>query len=453
MRARSINNIMKIFKDLRVIILLLASAPIAAQDVGPPDSAADEKKGASSGSLLDGIAAIVNEGVVLSSEFRRQLKMIKQRAEEGKIPLPPANILNDQVLERLVVEEVQLQRAQRVGIQISDQMLNDAIANIAQSNDIAFEDLPDMLAKDGINYGDYRSEMRRQLTLDQLRRIDVMGRIAVSDREITQCLADIEDNMVVNSEYNLSHIFLSAPDSAPSDEIAAAEKEINDLYEQLQAGESFPALAARYSNGETALQGGALGWLKGEALPTLFFDVMDQLEMGDVSKPLRNVSGFHIVRVNELRSAVQRSEIEQIKVRHILIQPNQIIDDATAQQRLQDAKDRIEGGEEFGEIAKLLSDDPGSANDGGSMGWTGPGTFVKEFESVANQSEIGAVSDPFRSQFGWHILEVEERRTYDNTEDLKQSNCVLRIRNSKLASETEIWSRRLRDEAYVEKRI
>jgi len=289
--------------------------------------------------------------------------------------------------------------------------------------------------------------------MDQLRRIEVIGRIAVSQREIDQCLADLDDNVVVNSEYNLSHILVSISDSASGAQIAEAEQEAEQVYQQILAGADFSEMAVRHSDSQTALEGGALGWLKGSDLPTLFFDVMDTLEAGEVSTPVRNVSGFHLVKINELRSANQRSEIEQTHVRHILITPNEIIDDATARQRLDEAVERINGDEDFAEVAKLMSDDPGSANEGGDMGWTNPGTFVKEFEEVANNAEIGTLSAPFRTQFGWHILEVLERRTYDNTEDLKEGSCINRIRNSKLSSESELWVRRLRDEAYVDIRI
>jgi peptidyl-prolyl cis-trans isomerase SurA len=185
----------------------------------------------------------------------------------------------------------------------------------------------------------------------------------------------------------------------------------------------------------------------------MFYNVVGDLEPGEISQPVRTVSGFHVVKVNDMRSAVQRSQVEQLRLRHILITPNEIIDDQTAKQRLDDARKQLQEGAEFGELAKLMSDDPGSANEGGEMGWSAPGTFVPEFEQVANSSEPGVVSEPFRSRFGWHILEVLERRTYDNTEDLKRENCDMQIRNSKLASETELWLRRIRDEAYVETRI
>lgn len=404
----------------------------------------------SSGEMLDGVAAIVNEGVVLKSELSRQTEIIAQRAREQSLQLPPPSVLKEQVLERLILEQIQLQRAERVGIQISDQMLNAAIAQVAEDNGISFEQLPELLARDGVNYGEYRREMRKQLVLDQLRRIDVTSRISVAPREIEQCIADLEDNVVVNSEYNLSHILISVPQSATSEQFAEAETEARYVYQQLEQGADFGEMAVRYSDSETGLEGGSLGWRKGDQLPTLFSDVVGPMQAGDYSEPMRAVSGYHIVKVNDVRGVNQRSEIEQMKIRHILITPNEIIDDETAKQRLEDARAQLQSGEDFGELAKLLSDDPGSANSGGDMGWRGPGTFVPEFEQVAKDLEPGVVSEPFQSRFGWHILEVVDRRTYDNTEDLKESNCIERIRNSKLSDESELWVRRLRDEAYVD---
>ena len=404
----------------------------------------------STGELLDGVAAVVNEGVVLKSELEQQTTVIAARAREQGLQLPPPNVLEEQVLERLVLEQIQLQRAERVGIQISDQMLNSAIAQVAEENGIAFERLPEMLAQDGINYGEYRSEMRKQLILDQLRRIDVTGRISVAPREVQQCIADLEDNVVVNSEYNLSHILISVPQAATSEQFAAAETEARYVYQQLEEGADFGELAVRYSDSETGLEGGNLGWRPGDQLPTLFSDVVGSMEPGDYSEPIRAISGYHLVKVNEIRGVNQRSEIEQMKIRHILITPNEIIDNETAKQRLEEAREQIMAGEDFGELAKLMSDDPGSANSGGDMGWRGPGTFVPEFEQVANNLEPDVVSEPFQTRFGWHILEVVDKRTYDNTEDLKESNCIQRIRNSKLADESELWVRRLRDEAYVD---
>ncbi len=405
------------------------------------------------GTRLDGIAAIVNEGVVLRSQLDEQLAAITARAQREGLRLPPPNVVQEQVLEQLIVEQIQLQRADRIGIQISDQMLNSALANIALQNDIAFEQLPEKLAEEGIDYGQYRREMRTQLILEQLRQIDVVGRISVAPREIETCIADLEGNVVGNSEYRLSHILISVPDSATAEQFAEAEKEANEVHQQLQAGAEFATLAIQHSDSQTALQGGSLDWRKGDQLPTLFADVVGPMAAGDFSTPIRAVSGYHIVKVDELRGVNQRSEIDQVQVRHILVTPNEIIDKDTALQKVREAREQILAGDDFAEVAKLYSDDPGSANSGGEMGWTGPGTFVPEFEKVANEIDMNVLSEPFETRFGWHILEVQGRRTYDNTEEVKERSCIERVRNSKLANEAELWVRRIRDEAYVEIRI
>jgi peptidyl-prolyl cis-trans isomerase SurA len=431
------------FKSLCAIVAITAAPALAAEELSE------------TGEFLDGVAAIVNEGVVLKSQLMQQTAMIIKRARDSDPPmqLPPPNILREQLLERLIITEIQLQRAAMIGLQVSDQYLNESIAQIAASNNVRFEDMPALLAQDGVDYATFRREMREEITLEQLRRIDVGQRINVSPREIQQCIADLEGNVAINSDYNLSHILISMPESATAAQIQEAQETAQNVYEQLTEGADFSEMAIRYSNAQTALNGGALGWLQGEQLPTLYTDIVAAMEAGDVSEPFRSSSSFHIVKVNDLRSAIQRSEIDQVLVRHILVSPNEIIDDETAQQQLEDAREKLANGEDFGELAKLMSDDPGSANNGGEMDWSGPGTFVPEFEEVVDAAEPGAVSEPFRSRFGWHIVEVMDRRVYDNTEDLKTSNCDIKIRNSKMEDETQLWVQRLRDEAYVETRI
>lgn len=403
----------------------------------------------STGEFLDGVAAIVDEGVVLKSQLMEQTALVLQRARDQNIPLPPAAELREQLLERLIVTEIQLQRADRLGVQISDQMVNEAVGRIADQGGIAFEDMPAALAADGIDYAKFRRDLREEITLDQLRRADVGRRIAVSPREIELCITDLEDNVVVNSDYNLSNITISLPESASGAEIDAALVEARDIIARINDGADFASLAIRYSDAQNALDGGALGWLKGEQLPTLYTEAVAGMQVGEISDPIRAQSSFHIVRVNDMRSAIERSQVDQVLVRHILITPNEIIDDQTAKQRLEDALEKIRAGENFGELAKLLSDDPGSANNGGEMDWSGPGTFVGEFENVVTATEIGGISEPFKSRFGWHIIEVMDRRVYDNTEDLKETNCIIKIRNSKMEEETQLWIQRLRDEAYV----
>ena len=404
-------------------------------------------------SILDSIVAIVDEGVVLESQLNTQIAIVKQRAEKDGFELPERKIIEEQILEQLILEEIQLQRAERIGIRVSDQMLNGAISMIAEQNNTSFEKMPEMLARDDIDYGEFRRDLRKQLTLEQLRDIDVISRITASNRELSQCLEIIENNIVNDSEYNLSHILISVPESATADQYSKAENEAYEVINQLGSGASFSEMAITYSDSETSLDGGSLGWRKGNQLPTLFLDVIGTLEKQEFSQPIQSVSGFHIIRVNDFRQNISRSEIEQTEVRHILVIPNQIIDNETAKQKLEEAREQILNGEKFGEVAKLLSEDPGSVDEGGSMGWSSPGIFVEEFEKIVGRTEIGQISQPFQSRFGWHILEVTGRRTYDNTEDLKELNCIQQIKNSKIANETELWLRRIRDEAFVDKRI
>jgi peptidyl-prolyl cis-trans isomerase SurA len=404
------------------------------------------------GEFLDGVAAIVNEGVVLKSQLYNEISVIEKRAAQQGFQLPPANVLEEQILERLILTEIQLQRADQIGLAISDQMLNESIAMMAQQSGIPFDEMPAALAADGIDYADFRRGLRDEIALEQLRRIMVGQEIDVSDREIEQCITDLEDNVVVNSSWNLSHILVNLPDGATAAQIEETRERALNIYQQIVDGADFGEMAIRYSQSDTSLRGGALGWIEGQQIPSFFVDVLTGMEAGDVSEPFRTSSSFHIVKVNELKSAIERSEVNQTKARHILITPNEIIDDATAQQQLEDALERIEAGEDFGELAKLLSDGP-TAPVGGDLGWSDPGSFVPEFEEIMNNLEIGEVSEPFRSPFGWHILEVLERRVYDNTEDLKRRNCDARIRNSKMEDETQLWMRRLRDEAFVVKRI
>jgi peptidyl-prolyl cis-trans isomerase SurA len=407
------------------------------------------------GEYLDGVAAIVNEGVVLRSQFDKQMALIIERALDQEMQLPPDDVLREQILERLIITEIQMQRAERIGLseQMSDQYINASIQKIADQNGVRFEDMPAMLAEDNIDYAEFRETLREELTINELKGIEVLRQIRVSEREIEQCIVDLESNVVVNSDWQLSHILLAVPESADSTVVTAIQQSAADIYSRLTDNADFRELAARYSEGPTALEGGSLGWLNGEQVPSIFMDVLQDLKAGDITEPFRTSNSIHIVKVDDLRSAVEQSEINQTKIRHILISPNEVIDDATAKQRLEEALEKIRGGEEFGEHAKLLSDDPGSANLGGDLGWSQTDSFAPEFQASADAAELNVITEPFRTQFGWHILEVLERRVYDNTDEIKERNCVARIRASKQEEETMLWLQRMRDEAFVDSRI
>ncbi len=429
------------FKGLCAVVALAAAPFAAAEELSD------------TGEFIDGVAAIVNDGIVLKSQFFEELEAIRVQAAEQGFPLPPENILREQIMERVVITEIQLQRADMIGLDISDELLNQILSDLAAQRGITLAELPAVIESEGGDYAAFRRQIRRDVTLEQLKRIDLGRTIYVSPSEIDQCIADLESNVVVNSAFNLSHILLQVPAAASQSEIEEILTTADEIVARARDGADFRQLAVRYSESSTALEGGSLGWLEGERVPTIFTDILGPMSAGDVSEPFRTATSVHIVKVNDMRSAVERSEIDQALVRHILIRPDEIIDDQTAEQQLRDAYNRINEGEDFGELAKLLSDDPGSANDGGELGWAGPGTFVPEFEAVVDALEVGELSEPFRSQFGWHIAQLLDRRVYDNTEELKQQNCVTRIRASKFEEETLLWLQRLRDEAYVELRM
>ena len=406
-----------------------------------------------SGEFLDGVAAIVNEGVVMRTQLAEETANIMRTAQAQGIPLPPADILREQVLERLIIKEIQLQRAERIGLSVSDQMLNNVISGIATENGVSFAEMPQHLAAQGVSYQDFRDGLRDEVTLEQLRRIDVGQRINVSRRELEQCLLDLETNVVANSQYSLSHILVPLPNAATAAQIEDVRVAVEAIYERIQEGSDFREMAIQYSRGQTALQGGSLGWLPGEQVPSIFTDILAPMRKGDVSEPFRTTGAFHIIKVDDMKSAVERSTVDQVLTRHILVTPDEIIDDQTARQKVADALEQIRDGGDFGVIARLMSDDSSTAPLGGELGWTGPGTFVPEFEGVVNSLELGEISEPFESPFGWHIVQLLEKRVYDNTEDLKEQNCEIRIRNGKLEDETQLWIRRLRDEAFVDVKI
>jgi len=429
------------------LALLLCLLPISSTSV-----LAQTRELSSTGQLLDGIAAIVNDGVVLKSELDAELRNIVQRLQAQGTPVPPAPQLIPQVLERLVVQEIQLQRASRIGILVSDETLNAALADVAQRNGVTLAQLPGLLAGEGIDYTTYRSDLRKQITIDQLRQRDVIARINVSPRELDEYLERQRGREYVNQEFEISQILIAVPIAATSNDIARAEQRIDELQQRILGGESFSELAVSFSDGQQALNGGNLGWRKGDELPTVFADVVPGLQIGQVSEPIRSNSGFHLVRLNDRRGGDPIME-DQVRVRHILITTNEVLDDDAARQKLAEVRDQILAGDDFGAVAKVLSEDPGSAIEGGDLGWSSARIYAPEFARLAESMPIGEITEPFRTQFGWHILEVLDRRTQDTTDDVKRRQAIGAIRTSKLGEETELWARRLRDQAFVEYRL
>ena len=405
---------------------------------------------ATQGELLDRVVAIVNDGVVLNSDLNAEIAAVTERLREQKLELPAQSVLRQQVLERLVVQEIEVQRASKAGIKVSDENVNEALQDVARRNNLTLSQLPEALAKQGIEYANYREEIRREITLSLLRQRDVLQRISVTPHEIDQFLEKQAKLPSAGSEYNVSHILIAVGEEASAAQQEAAAKRANDVYERAKGGEDFAKLAVAYSNSQTAFEGGSLGWRKGSELPTFLTDVVAKLKPGEVSEPLRTPTGYHIVRLNEVRGAGGQSMESQVHARHILMKTTDLADDATVKQKLSVLRERVLKGEDFAGLAQTNSEDPGSAADGGDLGWTGPNSFVPEFEAVINQLKDGEISEPFRTQYGWHIVQVLGHLEIDNTDELKRRQAVEAIRAGKADEETELWLRRMRDEAYVE---
>jgi len=327
--------------------------------------------------------------------------------------------------------------------------LNSALQEIASRNKIAFDQLPTALAAQGVDYKQYRESMRKELTLNTLRQRDVISHINVSPHELEQFLAR-QQSSASNDEFNVSHILLSLPEAATPQQLEEITHKAQDLAARASKGEDFGQLAIANSNSQTALDGGQLGWRKGTQLPQFILDLVTQMKPGAVSAPVRTPSGFHIVKLNERRSGEAQVIINQIHVRHILMKTNELDDDETVRQKLSKLRDRILKGEEFAGLASTNSADPGSAPDGGDLGWSGPGTFVPEFDKAIADLKVNEISEPFKSRYGWHIVQMLGTRTYDSTDDVRRQRAFAAIRESKADEETELWLRRLRAEAFVE---
>ena len=414
----------------------------------------------SSGTLLDGVAALVDEGVVLKSELAARISLVvdnlmqqqEQLPAEQRSPLPPLSVIESQVLEQLILKEVQLQRADRLGIEIGDDFLNEALSSVAEQLGLTLEQLPDALAQENIDYAMYREDSRQDLIINQLEQRDVIGRIAITPRELEQCLQRAEASLTNEFLYNISHILVGVSSAASPEDLAAGQREVSEILARLEAGEDFGQLAVTYSASPTALEGGALGWRRGSELPTLFSDAVTQMLPGDVSEPIQSGSGFNLVRLNNMRGD-QRVMVDQVRARHVLITTNEVLDDDAAMQRLRGIRDQILGGDDFSTIARAVSEDTVSAADGGDLGFMEPDSFVPEFSEMMTSLPIGELSEPFQTRFGWHILEVLEHRSYDQTDDVKEQQCAVEIRAAKAEEEKQMWLRRLRDQAFIDTRL
>ena len=401
---------------------------------------------------LDHIVAVVNEDVIMQSELEMRTRTLLKEMTEQKVQIPPLDILQRQVLENMIINKLQLQFAALTGIQVDDGTLNQTINNIATQNKVTLTQFREILEKEGYNYERFREDIRNEITLSRLKQRQIDNRINVTDSEIDNYLSNEKVQGVLEDEYRLSHILIAFPEGANAEEKEQAKLVANKVLDDLASGSDFATLATTVSDDQQAQAGGDLGWRKEGEIPTLFVDQVKKMKEGEVSNLIESPSGYHIIKLTGVRNAEEHI-ITQTHARHILITPTEFVTDKDAENRINQLELRLEGGDDFAELAKSNSDDKGSAIKGGDLGWTSPGEMVPDFENEMNKLKPGEISKPFKTQFGWHIVQVLERREYDNSEDLKRARAREIIRARKIQEATQNWLRSLRDEAYVEYRL
>lgn len=400
---------------------------------------------------LDHIVAVVNSDVITQSELKFKADIIRQRLIENNTPLPRRRILERQVLDRMILEQLQSQLAREQGIRIDDEALNDNLRRLARRNNVTLSQFREVLDKDGFDYEQFREDVRKEVTLSQLRQQMVENRIDVSELEVEH---ELQNNKMDKElkEYRTGHILIAVPEAASSDQIQKMQNKALSMVERLRDGAEFRNMAVAESDGQNALEGGDLGWRTSTQLPTLFADQVITMQPGDISNPIRSPSGFHIIRLVEIRGE-RRHVTHQLKVRHILLRPDELTSEEEVQSRLSQLWQRIDGGEDFATLARSHSQDSVSAANGGDLGWVSRGDMVPQFEEVVFDLRAGELSRPFKTRFGWHLAQIMDMREYDSTETFKRSRARELIRKRKVEEEMQLWLRRLRDEAYVEYRV
>lgn len=399
--------------------------------------------------VLDKIVAVVEDDVILEHELENEVAAIAQKIQASKTAMPPDYVLRKQVLEKMIIQRLQQNLAEKAGITLSEDMLTNSATDIAQRNNMTLEQFKEELQNQGISYKAFLDNMKNEIVINQLRGREIADRIKVTDREIEHFIETEDKAGEGIGEYHLGHILIAVKEGASADVIKKALDKSNALVSDLRSGADFTKTAMSVSDDDNALKGGDLGWRGKSDLPTLFVDVVAKMSAGDVSEPIRSPSGFHIIKMLEVKG-VGAQMITKSKVRHILIKTNELVDDEEAKKRLLSLKQRIADGDDFAALARAHSDDKGSALKGGLLDWVGPDDLVKPFQQAMEKLAINEISEPVQTQFGWHLIQVLERENKDNTSDFKKNQIRDIIRKRKIEEETELWLRRLRDESYVE---
>ncbi|MFQ5642534.1 MAG: peptidylprolyl isomerase [Thiogranum sp.] len=435
-----------------VLVSMLAAGQLAAAPLSFPvgDSKAEASAGNPRTEQLNRIVASVNDDVVLESELRKREAMVISQLREQQAQIPDRKALRKQVLDRLILENLQLQMADRNGIRVDDETLNNNLRKMAGQNGMSLSEFREVLEQDGFDYVSFREQFRDQITINRIRQQMVGNRIEVSEQEVDNLLATASSFSNRNREYHLAHILVSIPEAASPEQVQAAKARAEDILARLRDGADFSKTATAESDGQQALEGGDLGWRKSGQLPSFFTDVVSTLKTGEISDPIRSPSGFHIIKLLDTRGGEERHLIKQTRARHILLRPDALTSEQQVQTRIAQLRERIEQGEDFAVLARANSQDPGSGSKGGDLGWVTPGEMVPEFEQAMDELAPGEVSKPIKSRFGWHLIQVLERREQDDTEEHRRNSARESIRQRKTEEELQIWLRRLRDESYVE---
>jgi len=395
---------------------------------------------------IDRIVAIVNDDIVTRTELAKELSIIKQ--QQSQMRFPSDDILNKQVLERLILKRIQQQLANINNIAIDDETLNNTVLGIAKQNNMSLSEFHDALSSDGMDFEYFRENIRNEIVLRKLRQRFVDNQVSISEQEIDNAMANQKTQGHSGDEYQVGHILVAIPEAASASQIAEAEQRAETIRNDLLSGDEFSQSAIKNSNGQQALQGGDLGWRKINELPSLFSKFILKMENDEISKLIRSPSGFHIIKLLDHRSG-ERHVIAQTKIRHLLIKPDALINEEQAHQKLLEIRARIVNGEDFSELAREFSDDKGSAANGGDLGWASPGEMVPVFEKAMDSLSIDELSSAVKSQFGWHLLQVQARRNHDDTERFNRDKVRQAIYQQKIEETYQAWLRRLRSEAYV----
>lgn len=398
---------------------------------------------------LNRVVAIVDNDVIMQSQLDQRVREVEQTIAKRGAEAPPRDVLQQQVLERLIVENLQLQIGDRSGIRITDEELNQAMGSIAQRNNLSLDQFRAALARDGLSYDDARNQIRREMIISRVRQRRVAERIQVTEQEVQNFLASDLGKLQLSEEYRLANILIPVPEGASPQVIQAAGKRVGEVYNQLRSGADFAQLAISSSASETALEGGEMGWRKAAQLPPPFDSMIGALSVGEVTEPVRTPGGFIILKLLEKRGG-SNAVRDEVHVRHILIKPSEIRSEEETRRLVERLYQRIVAGEDFAELAKNFSEDPGSALNGGDLNWIDPQTLVPEFRDVMANTATGQLSKPFKSAYGWHVLEVLGRRATDSSEQMREQQAMNLLRNRKYDEELQSWLRQIRDEAYVE---